>query len=159
MGCCSSSTECEERRKQESSSIRTRDCSEIVCCDDSPYSTYTGYTDYTGSMTYSPSPGEDGDADFKYVSEYDDLVRNASQKAKEIDENLENQYKNNYNSILYPREYYDAESVSPNTYYLSSDADVEPETYFCNRPRAYSESKIQPPSSISNSISGHLGRV
>jgi hypothetical protein len=147
MGCCFSATECETRIVRETTRTRSRDCSNIICSDS-----------LEGESVESVF-SDDSCTDLNNLEQYDELVQKASKKAKEDDENLENQYKNNYNSILYPRDYLNAESASPDTFYLSSDADVETEGYFCNRPRAYSESKVQPSSSISNSIPGHLGRV
>ena len=139
MGCCASSKECETRRVPVPN--RSRDCSEVICCDD------------------SPTPTQPVPTDLIDLARYDELVLNASKTAKTMDEHLENQYKNMYNSILHPREYLNAEPASPDTFYLSSDADADTEGYFCNRSRTYSESKAQSFSSISNSISGNLGRV
>lgn len=144
MGCCFSATEREERTMPRRAPSRPRDCSELFC-DDRLHERKAEKSEY--------------DTHLEYVSKYDELVRNASEKAKEIDENIENEYKKNYNSILYPKVNSHGQSASPDTFYLSSDADYETDGYVSNRPRTYSESKVQSPGSLSDSIPGYLGRV
>ena len=54
---------------------RSRDCSQVICCDDPPDSQSAESIYTTNAAT-----------DLKDLAQYDELVRNASKKAKEMDE-------------------------------------------------------------------------
>ena len=70
------------------------------------------------------------------VLTYEQMVINASEEAKKMDENIETMFKNKYRSILY-EEY--GQTISPElSFYLSSDTEYE-ETSPGSRSRAHSQ--------------------
>ena len=155
MGCCYS-TERETRTVLES----TRERDRVIPSSLNAHETKEPTTSNMQAEIPCNKKGakcHDGANEMKTCDEellkYEESVREASKKAKAMDENLENEYKKYPNTILYQTFPYDADSPEP----INLSSSSEPEDYFITCTRAYSESEIQSSGSFSYSISSDLG--